>query len=71
MKNIKVYKITIIYKENDKIKNDIIYSFNPPKVRELKRHTGYMGYEYLRYTLTLSDSDITNLIKIKENKNVQ
>ena len=54
---------------NDEIKNNIIYSLNPPKIRELKRHTGYMGYEYLRYTLTLSDSDITNLIKIKENKN--
>ena len=53
------------------MKNIIIYSLNPPKIRELKRHTGYMGYEYLRYTLTLSDSDITNLIKIKENKNVQ
>lgn len=71
MKNIKLYKISIIYKENGIIKNDIIYSFNPPKIRELKSHTGYMGYEYLRYTLTLSDSDITNLIKIKENKNVQ
>lgn len=71
MKNIKLYKITIFYKEHDEIKEKVIYSFNPPKVKDLKRHSGYMGYEYLRYTLALTDNDISNLMRIKENNNVQ
>ena len=70
MKNIKIYKIRIIYKEKGEIKEDVAYSFNAPKVRDLKQRSGYMGYEYLRYTLALTDNDLSNLMKIKENDNV-